>query len=112
MNRDEDLRVVDVEELNEEEHTNGLSTVEEDGHEDEGGDAALYDSSILSTLSFSHLQGVFKPHIENPAQPSPGLRVRSLRTGDYDRGFLQLLAQLTKVGDISREDFLSKWFSS
>lgn len=36
-------------------------------------------------------------------KPGEGLVVRPLSKQDYDRGFLQLLSQLTSVGDISRD---------
>lgn len=39
----------------------------------------------------------------------PWLVVRPLQEGDYDRGFLQLLSQLTGVGEISRSQFLSQF---
>merc|ERR1711913_91131 len=38
-------------------------------------------------------------------EPGEGLRVRSLCLEDYDRGFLELLGQLTSVGNISREEW-------
>ena len=41
--------------------------------------------------------------MNNSRNPGPGLRVRSLNIDDYDRGFLELLGQLTSVGNISRE---------
>ena len=31
--------------------------------------------------------------------------LREICGNDYDKGYLSLLAQLTQVGDISREDF-------
>ena len=31
--------------------------------------------------------------------------LREICWNDYDKGYLSLLAQLTQVGDISREDF-------
>ena len=34
-----------------------------------------------------------------------GLTIRPLRRSDFDRGFLTCLAQLTKVGEIAREQF-------
>lgn len=34
-----------------------------------------------------------------------GYAVRPLTKGDYDKHFLKLLAQLTNVGDVSREEF-------
>jgi len=38
--------------------------------------------------------------IENPGE---GMKIRPLSREDYDRGFLQLLGELTSVGDITRE---------
>ncbi|KAK9294457.1 hypothetical protein QLX08_010919 [Tetragonisca angustula] len=38
-----------------------------------------------------------------------GLSIRPLKSEDYDKGFLQLLAQLTEVGNVSREQFLSRF---
>lgn len=63
----------------------------------------LYDPSLLTKLDWS-----LETHMKNgvtSATPGEGLRVRPLCKADYDRGFLQLLSQLTKVGDISREKF-------
>ena len=36
--------------------------------------------------------------------------MRPLNTEDYDRGFLKLLEQLTKVGDVSKEMFSGNVF--
>lgn len=63
----------------------------------------LYDPKLLAALDWSdvkHMKGGV-----TSLTPGPGLRVRPLSKADYDRGFLQLLAQLTKVGEISREKF-------
>ncbi|XP_011305759.1 probable glucosamine 6-phosphate N-acetyltransferase [Fopius arisanus] len=40
-----------------------------------------------------------------------GLLVRPLRTTDYDKGFIQLLGQLTDVGHIGRDQFLNRFHS-
>lgn len=40
-----------------------------------------------------------------PPREEDGLITRALQSGDYDRGFLPLLGQLTTVGDISRASF-------
>lgn len=37
-----------------------------------------------------------------------GLQLRELQAGDYHKGFLQLLSQLTSVGDISFEQFTQR----
>ena len=39
------------------------------------------------------------------ANPGEGLVARPLERGDYDKGYLALLCQLTKVGDYSKEKF-------
>lgn len=33
-----------------------------------------------------------------------------MRTGDYDRGYLDLLSQLTEVGKVTREQFLNRFY--
>ncbi|XP_076748764.1 glucosamine 6-phosphate N-acetyltransferase [Xylocopa sonorina] len=54
----------------------------------------LFNPSVLERLSVS---------------PIEGLLIRPLQSGDYDRGFLQLLTQLSEVGNISREQFLNRF---
>lgn len=67
----------------------------------------LYDPAILTKLDWSNVK-----HMKNgvtSGNPGPGLKVRPLCKADYDRGFLQLLAQLTKVGDVSKEEFYKRF---
>ncbi|CAN7937664.1 unnamed protein product, partial [Ixodes hexagonus] len=66
-------------------------------------DTFLYDPSLLDDLE--GLEGLGR----RLPLPCPGLKVRPLSTQDYDRGFLELLGQLTVGGDVSREDFLSRF---
>ncbi|XP_033328150.1 glucosamine 6-phosphate N-acetyltransferase [Megalopta genalis] len=54
----------------------------------------LFNASILERLSLSQIEGFL---------------IRPLKSGDYDRGFLELLAQLTEVGHIGREQFLKRF---
>lgn len=70
---------------------------------------SLYDQSLLQQLNWSHSIAKFKPPITAVAPGEPWLLVRPLQEGDYDRGFLQLLSQLTGVGNISRSQFLSRF---
>lgn len=56
----------------------------------------LFNKNILEHLTL--------PHID-------GLLIRPLRSTDYDKGFLQLLGQLTEVGKITREQFLNRFQS-
>ena len=55
----------------------------------------------LKDLELERCGAKFDPAL-SVRSPGEGLRVRPLCLEDYDRGFLQLLAQLTTVGDISR----------
>lgn len=70
---------------------------------------ALYDASLLAKLDFSRTITKFNPPINAVNTGEPWLKVRPLQVGDYDRGFLQLLSQLTGVGHVSRDEFLSMW---
>lgn len=68
---------------------------------------ALYDASLLTKLDFSRSKTKFSPPITATNTGETWIKVRPLQVGDYDRGFLQLLSQLTSVGNVSRDDFLS-----
>ena len=61
-----------------------LDVVVENGFVEEEVESHLYDTSLVEELDFTHLT-CFKPAI-SPSQPGPGLRVRSLASGDFDRG--------------------------
>ncbi|XP_014213326.1 probable glucosamine 6-phosphate N-acetyltransferase [Copidosoma floridanum] len=41
---------------------------------------------------------------------SDGLIFRPLNSKDYDKGFLQLLGQLTNVGNVTRDQFLNRFY--
>lgn len=43
---------------------------------------------------------------------SSGLKLRPLRRSDFDANYLDLLGQLTTVGDVNREKFDSKFFEA
>ena len=61
--------------------------------------APLQERDERQMFSMSELQQLDLP------SPGVGLRARPLSLEDYDRGYLTLLAQLTTVGDISREEW-------
>ena len=82
---------------------NGSTTV--NGYsEDKTEDISLYDPSLISDLDLSTSPATFSPAL-SIASPGDSLLVRPLNIADYDRGFLQLLAHLTSVGDVSREEW-------
>ncbi|KAM3962546.1 glucosamine 6-phosphate N-acetyltransferase isoform 1-T2 [Aphomia sociella] len=65
----------------------------------------LYSPDILQRLDFTKSPATFKPKI-SAAQPGEDwMVVRPLQRADYDKGFLQLLSQLTSVGNVTRKQF-------
>lgn len=64
----------------------------------------LFDDAVLKRLDFSTCQ--FAERGQN--YPNPGgadLIARPLERGDFAKGFLPLLSQLTRVGDYGRETY-------
>nr|XP_022329013.1 glucosamine 6-phosphate N-acetyltransferase-like [Crassostrea virginica] len=65
----------------------------------------LFDPQLLEELEFDDQKcAAYKPDI-SPTHPGEGLTLRPLCISDFDKGYLSLLTHLTKVGDISREQF-------
>lgn len=69
----------------------------------------LFDPNILLRLDFHQSTAKFSPFISAASPGEPWLKVRPLKDGDYDRGFLQLLSQLTNVGNVTRTQFLTRF---
>jgi glucosamine-phosphate N-acetyltransferase len=65
----------------------------------------LFDSELLKNLDWASVRGYLSPPITNEAPGEPWLHVRPLQIEDYDKGYLQILTQLTAVGNVSRPDF-------
>lgn len=70
---------------------------------------SLYDRSLLLDLDFSRSPAKFSPPISAANPGESWLKVRPLQSGDYHRGFLQSLSQLTTVGDVSLAQFLNRF---
>ncbi|XP_058063288.1 probable glucosamine 6-phosphate N-acetyltransferase [Anopheles bellator] len=70
---------------------------------------SLYNPSILLGLDFFRSPARFSPRISASVPGETWLKVRPLQTGDFYRGFVQILSQLTKVGDISFTQFLNRF---
>lgn len=68
----------------------------------------LFDPSLLLQLDFHSSPAKFNPFISAVAPGEPWLKVRPLKSGDFHRGFLKSLAQLTSVGEVTETQFLSK----
>lgn len=63
----------------------------------------------MNELDWRKTIAKFSPPITAIDTGEPWLVVRPLQEGDFNRGFLQLLSQLTGVGDISESQFLSQF---
>lgn len=70
---------------------------------------SLYDRALLPDLDFSRSPAKFRPPISAADPGEPWMKVRPLQSGDYHRGFLQILSQLTSVGDVSLAQFLNRF---
>merc|ERR1712243_490809 len=68
-------------------------------------DKELFDSSLLTGLDTLQSPQIPFPNGLTVSSPGEGLRVRPLCVGDWNRGFLELLGQLTTVGEISRDQW-------
>lgn len=68
----------------------------------------LFDPQLLEGIDWSQNTVSFSPPI-SPQQPGEGLVLRPLCTADINRGFYKVLGQLTKVGDVTAEDFIKKF---
>lgn len=67
-------------------------------------DVLLFDPSILTSLDYSQSVGSYKDGV-SAQHPGEGLIIRPLALGDFHSGYLNLLRQLTNVGDVSLEQF-------
>ena len=56
------------------------------GMDENPGETYLYDPNLLSKITFAKSAQKFRPHIPGPMNPGPGLKVRPLSSGDFDRG--------------------------
>ncbi|XP_060534724.1 probable glucosamine 6-phosphate N-acetyltransferase isoform X2 [Cylas formicarius] len=65
----------------------------------------LYNAEILKNLDWVSVKNKLHPFITNEDPGEDWLLVRPLQIDDYDKGFLQLLGQLTTVGEISKGEF-------
>ncbi|KAL8601550.1 hypothetical protein ACOMHN_003816 [Nucella lapillus] len=78
-------------------------------HEINGADEVyLYDPAMLRGLTFEDYKNIYKDGV-SPTSPGEGLVVRPLALSDFDKGYMQLLQQLTKVGDVTVEQFTERF---
>ncbi|CAM1318951.1 GNPNAT1 (predicted) [Pycnogonum litorale] len=71
-------------------------------------DVPLFSSSLLKEIDFSRRIKNFKPEI-SPTNPGDNLRMRPLSSGDFHRGYMNLLTALTEVGEVSSKQYLNQF---
>jgi len=69
----------------------------------------LFDPVIIDRIDMSQAKCTFKPEVSSASAPAEGFIVRPLSSKDYDRGFLEILSQLTSVGNISKDQFTEQF---
>ncbi|PVD25878.1 hypothetical protein C0Q70_13542 [Pomacea canaliculata] len=67
-------------------------------------DIFLFDAAILESLDYTKCKGSYKGGI-TPENPGENLKIRPLALGDYHNGYMELLQQLTKVGEVTKAQF-------
>ncbi|BFZ12275.1 hypothetical protein BsWGS_15314 [Bradybaena similaris] len=81
-----------------------MADVHENGYLDE----PLFDPEVLEQIDASQFKAKYKS-ISKPLTPEDNLRIRPLQLGDFDKGYLDLLQQLTTVGDVTRDQFVDRF---
>ncbi|CAH1162755.1 unnamed protein product [Phaedon cochleariae] len=72
-------------------------------------DEFLYDPKLLENLDWAFVLQFLNPPITNEQPGEEWLLVRPLKLSDFDRGYLQILSQLTNVGNVSKANFESQF---
>ena len=81
---------------------------EEESKERKDPEVELFDRQLLKDLDLSMCPTTFNPPISIEA-PGEGLLMRPLSLGDFHRGFLPLLSQLTTVGEVAEEQWQQRF---
>jgi len=68
----------------------------------------IFDRQLLKGLDLSMCPTTFSPPLSIEA-PGDGLMMRPLSLGDFHRGFLPLLSQLTTVGQVAEEQWQQRF---
>lgn len=68
------------------------------------GDEVLFDAQVLSRIDKIVLP-LCEEHGISYKNPGKDLKFRPLEISDYDKGYIQLLGQLTNVGVVGEEEF-------
>lgn len=74
-------------------------------------DEYLFDPQVLKDLDWNSVKNSLNPPITNENSGESWLLIRPLALSDYSKGYVQILSQLTSVGNVSKADFEGNFFS-
>ncbi|CAK8680500.1 unnamed protein product [Clavelina lepadiformis] len=69
-----------------------------------------WDKNLLNGLSLDEY-GIKLDEKYSWINPGEGLVIRPLSSQDFDKGFTDVLSQLTRLGDVSKEDFQKRFYA-
>ncbi|XP_071961906.1 glucosamine 6-phosphate N-acetyltransferase-like [Antedon mediterranea] len=72
-------------------------------------DLPIFDPDILKRLDYETLTNLSYSTPRSPQKPGESLIMRPLSATDYQKGFLDLLRQLTSVGEVTEEQFIEQF---
>uniref|UniRef100_H2YLK6 Glucosamine 6-phosphate N-acetyltransferase n=1 Tax=Ciona savignyi TaxID=51511 RepID=H2YLK6_CIOSA len=78
---------------------------------DEPSSDFMFDKKILQGLDLSKYGISFKESERSPTEPESGILIRPLSKHDFDKGYIDVLAQLTSVGEVKKCDFIARFES-
>lgn len=71
----------------------------------------LFDPNLLKNLDWDSVKGCMSPPITNENTGENWLLVRPLQLEDFNNGYLDLLSQLTTVGNVNEEKFKNQFYA-
>lgn len=70
----------------------------------------LFDLQLIKDIDWETKKASFRDGVSCHS-PGDNLVLRPLNTGDYDKGYMSLLSQLTSIGDVDRDLFEERFRS-
>lgn len=71
-------------------------------------DVYLFDPLLLTQIDWDSKKANFKNNV-SIHNPGDDLVVRPLKISDYENGYMQLLSELTVIGDVDKETFTKRF---
>nr|XP_002129237.3 glucosamine 6-phosphate N-acetyltransferase-like [Ciona intestinalis] len=69
----------------------------------------MFDAALLQDVNLTKYGISFKDDKQTPTNPEPGIVIRPLAADDFEKGYTDVLAQLTKVGEVDQAAFTARF---